>query len=155
MFKPFNLFTIAQKQIFTFPRFEDGCHFQDGCHEATSCVFLFPFLDWPFSWTEKKTTQILVFLNIHFGILTWNMGYLWCLCTISAWWPQIVNFISPNYAQSSVFVKIKYIGSLAVSFYVFMFPFLIDLFVAQFCEVCTQAYVWVLLFWFFNRTPFT
>ena len=33
------------ENLFTFSRFEDGHHFQDGCHEATSCVFLFPFLD--------------------------------------------------------------------------------------------------------------
>ena len=60
-----------------------------------------------------KTTQILVFLNIHFRILTWNMGYLLCLYPIFACWPQIVNFISPN-SRSSVFVQIKFIGSLPV-----------------------------------------
>ena len=99
-FQPFQPIYYCTETDIHFSMFEDGCHFPDGCYEATSCVFLFPFLHWHFSSTEN-TTQILVFLNIHFGILTWNMRHLLCLCTIFACWPQIVNFISPNYAQSS------------------------------------------------------
>ena len=100
----------------------------------------FPFLHWPLSSTEK-TTHILVFLNIHLGILTWNMGYFVCICTIFACWPEIVNFMSPNYAQWSVFVQIKFIASLAVwlpwAYFLcfFYFLFFIDLFLARFCKV--------------------
>ena len=89
--------------------------------------------------STEKPTHILVFLNIHVGILTWNMGYFFYLCTIFACWTQIVNFISPNYARSSAFVQIKFIGSLAVRLpwalvtsCVFLFPFLHWLFLAQF-----------------------
>ena len=116
-FNPFHLFTITQKQTFTFLHFEDGCHFQDGCNEETSCVFVFPFLHWPFS-----STQILVFLNIHFAILTWNMEYLLCRSTFFARFPQLVNFH-----------QIMLIMSLLPVFFYFLF--FNDLFLAQFCKV--------------------
>ena len=35
IFSPFNLFTITQKQRFTFTHFEDGLHFQDGSSHKT------------------------------------------------------------------------------------------------------------------------
>ena len=75
--------------------------------------FLFIFHHSPCSWTEKNNIDIGL-SECTFRILTWNMGHLLCLCTIFACWPQIVNFISPNYAQSSGFVQTKFIGSLAV-----------------------------------------
>ena len=86
-----------------------------GCGVLASAMLFFYFFSFIHLFLEQnQTTHILVFLNIHFGILTWNMGYMLCLFTIFAWWPQIVNLISPNYAQSSVLVQIKCIGSLAV-----------------------------------------
>ena len=54
IFSPFNLFTITQKQTFTFMHFEGGRYFQDGCHEATSSVFSISFSRLTFSWTEKQ-----------------------------------------------------------------------------------------------------
>ena len=97
---------------------------------------------------RKKTTHILVFLNIHFRILTWNMGYFLCICTIFACWPQIMNFISPNYAQSSVFIQIKYISSLAVWLLLcFLFPSSLTFFLPNFANMhsalCLSALVLV------------
>ena len=105
IFNPFNLFTIAQKQTFTFPHFEDGRHLQHCCHEATSLVFLFPFLRWPFSWTEKNNTDICLseytFWNIDMKYGTFIMPlHSFLLFLVQRIW----NTIRPI-DKHSIFIK--------------------------------------------------
>ena len=113
-FQPFQPIYYCTEIDIHFSMFSRWPQFSRGLPWGHFLYFSISFSWLTFLLNRKKTTQILVFLNIHFGILTWNMGYLLCPCTIFSCWPQIVNFISPNYARSSVFVQIKSVGSLAV-----------------------------------------
>ena len=72
--------------------FQDGCHFQDCCNDETSCVFHFPLLHWPFSWTEPNNTDIglseYTFRNIDmkYGIFMMPFHFFARLT-------QLVNFL--------------------------------------------------------------
>ena len=86
IFNPFNLFTITQKQTFTFTNFEDGRHFKMAAMRRLPVFFYFLFFIDLFL-EQKKTTQTLVFLNIHirnidmkYGIFIMPLHYF-CLQT--------------------------------------------------------------------------
>ena len=114
-----------------------------------SVFFLFPFIHWPFSLTKKnhRYWSFLIYISEYWHEI-WDIYYAFALF-LPIYWPQIVNFVSPNYAQPSVFAQIKFIGSLSAwlpwayflcfSISFSSLTFFIDL--VQFCKVHSALYM--------------
>ena len=138
----FNPFTNTQKQTFTFNHFKDGRHFQDGCNEETSCVFVFPFLRWPFSSTEPNNTDIglseYIFRNVYmkYGIFLMHLHYF-CL---HRYWISFHQVMLSHQFLSKLNSLLHWLcGYHEPTSCVFYFLFFIDLFLTQFCKVCLSA----------------